>query len=135
MSGTILNFDGKEAAVLGVGINVLQDLAANETATSLTSLREQIVGPDVQPPPVTREDVLASFCNELERLLGLSAAAGLDEYRTTCSVGGRSASTIGRARRTIPGTLMRRRSASTLMACCACGPQAADRSGRCRERR
>lgn len=81
MSGTILNFDGKEAAVLGVGINVLQDLAANETATSLTSLREQIVGPDVQPPPVTREDVLASFCNELERLMGLSAAAVLDEYR------------------------------------------------------
>ena len=40
MSGTILNFDGKEGAVLGVGINVLQDMGENATAVSLETLRQ-----------------------------------------------------------------------------------------------
>ena len=81
MSGTILNFDGKEGAVLGVGINVLQDLAVNETATSLSSLREQISPPEARPPAVTREAVLAAFCYEIERLMALPTEAVLDEYR------------------------------------------------------
>lgn len=72
LSGTLLNFDGKACAVLGVGINVLQDLTANASATSLASLAMQ---------PVSREVVLATFCNEVERLMGLSTEAVLAEYR------------------------------------------------------
>jgi BirA family biotin operon repressor/biotin-[acetyl-CoA-carboxylase] ligase len=54
MSGTILNFDGKGGAVLGVGINVAQDLSANETATSLSTLR--MLAPEAtRPPPIRRE--------------------------------------------------------------------------------
>jgi BirA family biotin operon repressor/biotin-[acetyl-CoA-carboxylase] ligase len=76
LSGTILNFDGKSAAVLGVGINVLEDLTSNKTATSLISL-----GGDKARSGITREAVLAAFCAELERLMQLPAAAVLDEYR------------------------------------------------------
>ena len=81
LSGTILNFDGKAAAVLGVGINVLEDLRANETATSLATLHAQLPPSPPPPPPVTREAVLASFCWELERLMDMSTDAVLDEYR------------------------------------------------------
>lgn len=95
LSGTILNFDGKAGAVLGVGINVLQDLGANATATSLRSLREH--DPDASaagagadgagaaaaaalPAAVTREGVLAAFCGEIERLMALPMEAVLAEY-------------------------------------------------------
>ena len=82
LSGTILNFDGKEAAVLGVGINVAQDLSANATATSLQTLRNQLSDkdPSAAVEAVEREAVLAAFCGELERLMSLSPAAVLDEY-------------------------------------------------------
>ena len=80
MSGSILNFDGKSAAVLGVGINVLQDLSQNATATSLDALRSALP-PAAQPPPISRESVLATFCNELERLMELPTDTVLDEYR------------------------------------------------------
>lgn len=79
MSGTILNFDGVSAVNLGVGINVLQDWAANETATSLSTLRDAMPAA-AQPPPIKREAVLASFCFELERLMGLSTEDVLREY-------------------------------------------------------
>ena len=80
MSGTILNFDGKAAAVLGVGINVLQDLAVNETATSLATERAALPEQQ-QPPPISRESVLACFCTELERLMDSTTEAVLLEYR------------------------------------------------------
>lgn len=85
LSGTILNFDGKSAAVLGVGINVLQDLDANATATSLSTLRalsdESSSAAATTAPPVSREAVLAAFCGELERLMALPLPAVLAEYR------------------------------------------------------
>ena len=90
MSGTILNFDGSSAAVLGVGINVAEDLASNATATSLAMLREQIEPPEARPPPVSREAVLAAFCNQLERLMALSTEAVLDEYRAVDLLRGRT---------------------------------------------
>ena len=81
MSGTILNFDGKEGAVLGVGINVLQDMGENATAVSLETLRQALPKEaSPPPPPVTREAVLAAFCDELERLMAMPIASVLDEY-------------------------------------------------------
>ena len=61
LSGTILNFDGTAGAVLGVGINVAEDLESNATATSLATLHAQLDTPSdaSAPPSVTREAVLA----------------------------------------------------------------------------
>lgn len=89
LSGTILNFDGKSAAVLGVGINVLADLGANATATSLATLLGADAAAAASPginmaasaPLLSREAVLASFCFELERLMDLPTEVVLDEYR------------------------------------------------------
>ncbi len=80
LSGMIVNFDGRSGAVLGVGINVHQQLAANETATSLATLRDAMPA-DARPPPVSREAVLASFCDELQRLMALPTSEVLAEYR------------------------------------------------------
>tara|TARA_B110001452_G_scaffold266701_1_gene274299 strand:+ start:1021 stop:1857 length:837 start_codon:yes stop_codon:yes gene_type:complete len=80
LSGTILNFNGKDAAVLGVGINVLQGGSValpNATSVATELSRQQ----DDRTP--SREQMLATFCTELERLMALSTAAVLDEYRTT----------------------------------------------------
>jgi BirA family biotin operon repressor/biotin-[acetyl-CoA-carboxylase] ligase len=88
LSGTILNFDGKEAAVLGVGINVAQDLSANATATSLQTLSNQLNNDESKA--VEREAVLAAFCGELERLMSLSPAAVLDEYSRVDLLKGRT---------------------------------------------
>ena len=90
MSGTILNFDGKEAAVLGVGINVAQDLRENVTATSLATLREAITPESARPPPIVREAVLAAFCGHLERLMSGTVEATLAEYRTRDLLRGRT---------------------------------------------
>ena len=79
MSGTILNFDGLGAANLGIGINVLEELAPNTTATSLSTLRDALPGA-LRPPPISREAVLAAFCYELERLMGLGTSEVLAEY-------------------------------------------------------
>ena len=78
MSGTILNFNGKDAAVLGVGINVAQDLRDNATATSLDTLRMQTEG---SLPPIRREAVLAAFCGALESLMDSSIEETLKAYR------------------------------------------------------
>jgi BirA family biotin operon repressor/biotin-[acetyl-CoA-carboxylase] ligase len=88
MSGTILNFDGSSAAVLGVGINVLQDFATDSTATSLETLRASV--PGASGPPISREGVLASFCFELERLMDLSTEQVLAEYRERDLLRGRT---------------------------------------------
>lgn len=89
LSGTILNFDGKSAAVLGVGINVLEDLATSDTATSLQTL-QLMNSPGSNLPPITREAVLASFCFELERLMALSTDAVITEYRSHDLLQGRT---------------------------------------------
>lgn len=80
LSGTILNFDGKSAAVLGVGINVLQQMDANATATSLSTLHASLPA-EAHVPPISREAVLATFCSELERLMSSTTEAVLNEYR------------------------------------------------------
>ncbi|KAL1523474.1 hypothetical protein AB1Y20_018412 [Prymnesium parvum] len=76
LSGMLVNFNGQDAAVLGVGINVLQDMPEAGTAVSLAMLQSESTNAKV---PV-REDVLAFFCKELERLMALSNAAVLAEY-------------------------------------------------------
>ena len=93
LSGTILNFDGKDGAVLGVGINVLQDLSSNETATSLWALQRKELESDAfsaPHPAVTREAVLASFCAHLERLMDMPMEAVLAEYRSVDLLRGRT---------------------------------------------
>ena len=77
LSGMLINFNGKDAAVLGVGINVMQDMTANATAVSLADLHAE--RPAELAAPV-REVVLAAFCKELERLMALSNAEVLLEY-------------------------------------------------------
>jgi BirA family biotin operon repressor/biotin-[acetyl-CoA-carboxylase] ligase len=77
LSGTLLDFDGRSSAVLGVGINVLQDLSSNATATSLASLAASGAA---DAPPISREAVLATFCNEVQRLMLLPTAEVLAEY-------------------------------------------------------
>eukprot|EP00966_Prymnesium_polylepis_P186288 4318169-Prymnesium_polylepis.1 len=79
LSGMLVNFNGVDAAVLGVGINVLQDMAANATAVSLATLHAQRAEAEGAAPPV-REEVLAAFCRELERLMALPTADVLREY-------------------------------------------------------
>ena len=80
LSGTILNFDGQSGAVLGVGINVAEDLSTNATATSLATLRAHVDDDAARPQAVSREAVLAAFCAEIERLMALPIATVLAEY-------------------------------------------------------
>ena len=83
LSGTILNFNGADAAVLGVGINVLQTSrpAVLVNATSITS---ELQAAGAAAPP-SREAVLATFCSELERLMALPP--GFTRSTTGCTVG------------------------------------------------
>ena len=91
LSGMLLNFGGGGAAVLGVGINVLEDMRWNASATSVaTLLAPQPPPPEADAeacaaaPPLptpSREALLATFCNELERLMGASTEDVLAEYR------------------------------------------------------
>jgi len=91
MSGTILNFNGRDAAVLGVGINVLHGGSATlPDATSVAEeLRRQQPTHEETASP-SREDMLAIFCLELERLMGQSNDAVLEEYRACDLLAGRT---------------------------------------------
>ncbi|KAL3917423.1 MAG: hypothetical protein SGPRY_006407 [Prymnesium sp.] len=77
LSGMLVNFNGNDAAVLGVGINVMQDMEAHATAVSLRTLCTENSNPKL---PV-REDVLAFFCQHLERLMSLPTSEVLQEYQ------------------------------------------------------
>ena len=70
LSGTILNFNGADAAVLGVGINVLQT-SRSAVLPNATSIASELLAAGASAPP-SREAVLASFCFELERLMALT---------------------------------------------------------------
>ena len=91
LSGVILDYNGGDSAVLGVGINVLQDMSAHPAATSLTTLlsdRALLTSP-LSPPPspmvvyestLLRERVLSCFCVELERLMRMDTSAVIAEH-------------------------------------------------------
>jgi BirA family biotin operon repressor/biotin-[acetyl-CoA-carboxylase] ligase len=90
LSGVLVDFNGRDAAVLGVGINVLQDMHGNAAATSVgTLLREGPRGAGAasgapeppMPPAELRELMLASFCWELELLMGQTMADVIGEHR------------------------------------------------------
>ena len=100
LSGVLLDYDGREAAVLGVGVNVLQDMSLHPAATSVATLlaaqtpsppgREAEPGwagalepssPLAPPPASLRERLLASFCGELERLMRMETAQVVAEHR------------------------------------------------------
>lgn len=59
----LVNFDGKNGAVVGVGVNVNEKLIPYDHKLSAISLA------DVAKGEVNRELVLASFCNELENVM------------------------------------------------------------------
>eukprot|EP01147_Barroeca_monosierra_P004057 gene4057-6476_t len=63
LSGMLVNFDGKNGAVVGVGVNVNEKLIPYDHKLSAISLA------DVAKGEVNRELVLASFCNELENVM------------------------------------------------------------------
>ena len=101
LSGVIVDFNGKDAAVLGVGVNVLQDLDGSTSMTSVsTELAQQAqqntlqntqpnpqLNPQPKPQPKPqnpehlRERLLAHFCDRLEILMGLSTVAVIAEHR------------------------------------------------------
>lgn len=51
----VINFNGQDAAVLGVGINVLEDMRGNASAISLASLRNEAQAAGEASPPIARE--------------------------------------------------------------------------------
>ena len=71
LSGVILDYNGGDSAVLGVGLNVLQDMELHPTATSIATLLGVDNGPALLSPGphCLRERLLSSFCVELERLV------------------------------------------------------------------
>ena len=77
MSGILVNCDGKHGGVVGFGVNVNQDMAKAEPAVAAvaTSLAGE-VGHEV-----SREEVLASVCNEIERLMQLTLNQVMAEYK------------------------------------------------------
>ena len=96
LSGTILNFNGCDAAVLGVGINVLQTDRPAVLANA-TSIASELLAAGGAAPP-SREAVLATFCSELERLMALSTEGVLEEYRACDLLAGRSVRVHHRSR-------------------------------------
>ena len=83
LSGILLDVGGSDAAVLGVGVNVYQDMGENPHATSLSTLLQdpgcrRLVSDHVQTG--LREALLASICWELERLMALPTSSVIDEH-------------------------------------------------------
>ena len=68
----MINFNGKDAAVLGVGINVLEDMTSNTSATSLASL--SATGPTQPSAPISRE-----ACSDTAQLLVVLGVWGGEE--------------------------------------------------------
>jgi BirA family biotin operon repressor/biotin-[acetyl-CoA-carboxylase] ligase len=92
LSGVILNYNGGDSAVLGVGLNVLQDMSRHPAATSIATLLAASPTPTPAPPPpyvpaevpaagLLRERVLSSFCVELDRLMRLETSAVIAEHK------------------------------------------------------
>ena len=80
LSGVLLDFNGRDAAVLGVGINVLQHFEQNKSATSVATLLRRTSDGEEHLDGL-RERLLASFCVELERLMALPNEAVIAEHR------------------------------------------------------
>ena len=78
MSGILVNCDGRDGGVVGFGINVNQDMSKADPAVAAvaTSLAGE-VGHEV-----SREEVLAGVCNEIERMMKLPLRAVMAEYKT-----------------------------------------------------
>jgi len=88
LSGVILDYDGGDSAVLGVGLNVLQDMERHPAATSIATLlgaASASAAPSPLPvdgagPPCLRERLLSCFCVELDRLMRLETSAVIAEH-------------------------------------------------------
>jgi BirA family biotin operon repressor/biotin-[acetyl-CoA-carboxylase] ligase len=91
LSGVILDYNGGDSAVLGVGVNVLQDMSRHPASTSIATLLAASPAPTTTPAipgvlpnspglPELRERVLSSFCVELERLMRMETSAVIAEH-------------------------------------------------------
>ena len=74
VSGMLVNFDGRSGGVAGVGINVNQLFETQDAALPAIRLAQ------AKGEAVSREEVLASFCNHLERIMQLPMAEVLSLY-------------------------------------------------------
>jgi BirA family biotin operon repressor/biotin-[acetyl-CoA-carboxylase] ligase len=101
LAGSLVNFNGERAAVVGIGINVNEQSADAgvsdgerlgeagtwpSTVVQRVSVRELLGSAE----PVAREPVLAHVCNALESLMDLSPESFLDQYRRVDMLIGRS---------------------------------------------
>lgn len=88
LAGSLVDFDGERAAVVGIGLNVNERcseqgggdggaLSQEGTLVQRVSVRE-LLG---CAAPVPREPLLAGVCNALEGLMGMSPQGFVDAYR------------------------------------------------------
>lgn len=87
LSGTIVDFDGTSAAIVGVGINVNElTLQSDDAAGGSGAGRGPVVSPICirellgSAESVPREPLLAGVCSSLEELMALDMRALLAEY-------------------------------------------------------
>eukprot|EP00045_Choanoeca_perplexa_P003346 m.29967 g.29967 ORF g.29967 m.29967 type:complete len:309 (-) comp11993_c0_seq2:983-1909(-) len=74
VSGMLVNYNGRTGGVAGVGINVNQQFADTETLPAISLA--QVTG-----KPVSREQVLATFFEQLTHLMAKSFAEVLQDYQ------------------------------------------------------
>eukprot|EP00056_Hartaetosiga_gracilis_P000386 m.38114 g.38114 ORF g.38114 m.38114 type:complete len:339 (+) comp10183_c0_seq2:32-1048(+) len=83
LSGMIVNVIPQKGCVVGVGINVNETFEAElpivDDAKTATPVMPSSLAME-SGCEVNREEVLAKFCNHLERLMGLTISNVLDEY-------------------------------------------------------
>eukprot|EP00047_Mylnosiga_fluctuans_P011297 m.20459 g.20459 ORF g.20459 m.20459 type:complete len:306 (-) comp3535_c0_seq1:110-1027(-) len=77
LSGMLVDLEGMHTALAGVGINVNWDIPASDPLSATATSLSAIAG-----GPVSRETVLAHFCNEIERLMALPMPSVMQEYRS-----------------------------------------------------
>eukprot|EP00043_Microstomoeca_roanoka_P021566 m.255407 g.255407 ORF g.255407 m.255407 type:complete len:301 (+) comp19492_c0_seq1:161-1063(+) len=92
LSGMLVNFDGKTGGIAGVGINVNQLFDMENKELPAISLAQE------KGEPVSRETVLAAFCNNLEALMKLSMSEILNEYARYDMLKGRVVRVFHKAR-------------------------------------
>jgi biotin-[acetyl-CoA-carboxylase] ligase BirA-like protein len=87
LSGALVDFDGKNTGVAGIGVNVNQSAAslaevvksgAAATSVAVETGKEQ-----------SREDFMAAICNDLERLMAGDMSSTMAEYATHDMLNGR----------------------------------------------
>ncbi|KAJ1632503.1 hypothetical protein T492DRAFT_988176 [Pavlovales sp. CCMP2436] len=102
LAGSLVDFNGERAAVVGIGINVNEQSAdvvvvtdderRGEAGTWPATVVQRVGVRELlgSAEPVAREPLLAHVCNSLENLMDLSPESFLDQYRRADMLIGRS---------------------------------------------